>query len=445
MIAAAHQGQRVCTIGQWHLGSVVSACLADIGYQVTGVDPNAERIKKLAHAIPPLFEPELAELLQKNLSAGRLAFTTDLTEAARDAEVVLVTYDTPVDANDKLDLTPITETVHKMAALLKPDALVILQSQIPVGTSRQLIATIERLNPNWTRKLACVPENLRLGNAIQGFLAPQMVVIGADESNTYDQVQRFLRPITTTRTIWVDLNTAEMIKHALNAFFATCVSFANELGTLCDEIGADGLRVAEVMRLDERIGPKALVFPGGPFGGGTLARDLKVLQDIGARTGCDTQLIDAVLNVNEHQKDVVVRRLRKLFGEIRGLQVGVLGLTYKAGTSTLRRSPVLDLINRLIEGGAHVRAYDPKADLSELDYPLQFRVCSSPVEVADGVDALVIATEWPEFKDLDFAALRPRLRRPIILDTKNLLVPEQMTSAGFRYFGIGRGTGLEEG
>lgn len=431
--------QRVCAIGLWHLGAVISACLAEIGHQVTGVDPDAARIRKLSRGEPPLFEPGLEELLTRHVRSGRLTFTTDLAQGVRGADVVTLTFDTPVNANDELDLSPITDTINSIAPHLRPEALVIIQSQIPVGTCRMLQATLQRLNPAWKPKLACVPENLRLGQAIQRFLEPALIVIGADQPETRRAVEQVFAPMATGRRILVDLKTAEMTKHALNAFFATCVSFANEIGTLCDEIGADGFQIAQAMRLDERIGPKALVFPGSPFGGGTLARDLKVLQHVGRSTGTETSLINAVLSVNERQKHLVHQRLMALFGSLKDLEVGVLGLTYKAGTSTLRRSPAIELIGELMSLGTHVRAYDPKADLSELDHAARFRVCATPAEVAEGADALIIATEWPEFKELDFVALRSKVRQPFVLDTKNLLEPARVTAAGFTYFGIGRG------
>lgn len=429
----------VCAIGLWHLGSVVSASLAELGYDVIGVDPDAERVRALGQGVPPLFEPDLERLMRKHVDAGRLRFTAEMGEGVRDADVVLLTFDTPVDEQDELDLTPVTDAVQRMAATLKPNALVVIQSQVPVGTCQQLQAMIQRLNPRWHPQLACVPENLRLGQAIQRFLSPAMLVIGADESATRARVDAFLAGLSTPKRILVDLKTAEMTKHALNAFFATCVSFANELGGLCDEIGADGVRIAEAMRCDERVGPKALIVPGGPFGGGTLARDVTILKRVGKAHAYETFLIDAVLNVNARQKRLVQRRLQRLFGSLQGLTVGVLGLTYKAGTSTLRRSPVIELMNELIAGGAQVKAYDPKADLTELDSAVRFRICPSVNEVAEGTDALIIATEWPEFKELDYAVLRPTVRRPVILDTKNLLVPEQIAQAGFLYVGIGRG------
>ena len=303
----------MCALGVWHLGSVVSACLADLGYRVSGVDSDTHRVEKLNAGIAPIFEPGLEALLRKNLASGRLAYTSDLSEGVRDADCVIFTYDTPVDANDELDLTPIIVAAEEIARYLRQDTLVVVQSQVPVGTCEKLGHLLRRMKPTRAPAIACVPENLRLGEAISRFMEPTMLVIGADETSTLDRADAFLSIVPGAR-LRTNLKTAEMTKHALNAFFATCISFANELGNLCDEIGADGLKVAEAMRLDERIGPRALVRPGAPFGGGTLARDLRILKGVGHAAGYETPLIDAVFRVNEEQKDLVVKRLRQLFG-----------------------------------------------------------------------------------------------------------------------------------
>ena len=435
---SAAQPCTVCVIGLWHLGSVTAACLAKLGYRVIGVDPDAPRVAQLQHGEPPLFEPGLGELLQEQLASGRLTFTTDFPAGVRLADVVVIAYDTPVDAEDEVDLRPVTEAVAAIAPHMKRDALVIVESQVPVGTCESLQAALRRAQPHSAVSVACVPENLRLGQAITRFLHPAMLILGADDPETLHRVDAFLRGIVSPR-VPMSLKTAEMTKHALNAFFATCVSFANEVGALCDQIGADGLTVARVMRLDERIGPQALVIPGSPFGGGTLARDVKALQRMGRSHHRDTPLLDAVVTVNERQKDWVRSWLLAAFGTLEGLTIGVLGLTYKAGTSTLRRSPVLEMIHRLLASGAGVKAYDPKADLSELGAAVPFSVCASPGEVAEGSDALVVATEWPEFRSLEFRQLRGKLRIPLILDPKNCLDPTAVTNAGCRYVGVGRG------
>jgi len=428
----------VCVIGIWHLGAVTSACLAHLGARVIGVEPDAARAAQLAAGVPPLFEPELAPLMRKGIDGGRLRYTADFAAVA-EARYVTLAFDTPVDANDDLDLSPIEAAVDALAPHLRPDATLVVQSQVPVGTCEALAERVQARRPGPKPRIACVPENLRLGQAVPRFLNPAMLVIGADDPDVGDDVDALFAAVPAPR-VRTTLRTAEMTKHALNAFFATCISFANELASLCDEVGADGVRVAEAMRLDERIGPRALVMPGPPFGGGTLARDLRILQGLGRANAQATPLIDSVLGVNEARKDLAVRRLRSALGELGGRRIAVLGLTYKAGTSTLRRSQALDVVGRLQAEGCTVAAYDPKADLSELGAPPTFELCGSAYDAGAGSDAVVLATEWPEFRDLDLSRLRASMRHGVLIDTKNFLEPAAVTAAGFLYLGIGRGT-----
>lgn len=232
-----------------------------------------------------------------------------------------------------------------------------------------------------------------------------------------------------------------MTKHAINVLLATCISFANEIASLCDEVGADALKVAEALGSDERIGQQLPLKPGLAFAGGTLARDLKILQSLGDRFGSETYLIDGVLKVNEQQNKQVLRKLGKIYGSVKNLTIGVLGLTYKAGTSTLRRSAALEIIKDLVDNGATVRAYDPKADLEEIRAHKEFKFCTNPYEVSKDSDALVIVTDWPEFRELDFDFIKSVMRRPVLIDAKNMLDSESLIAEGFVYSGIGRGTG----
>jgi UDPglucose 6-dehydrogenase len=258
------------------------------------------------------------------------------------------------------------------------------------------------------------------------------------------KVRHFLSIIEAPK-LNVNLRTAEMTKHAINAFLATQISFINEVANLCDEVGADALKVAEAMRLDSRIGKNALLRPGFGFSGGTLARDIKVLLNLGRENHYDTHLIEGVLKVNEQQTQMVVRKLRKIHGQTKNLTVGILGLTYKAGTSTLRRSPSIEIIRSLIDSGvANVKAYDPKADLREFPSQDFMQVCSDPYEVARDSDALVFVTDWQEFKQLDFARIKSEMRHPVVVDAQNMLDAELMSEMGFAYVGVGRGQALQQ-
>ncbi len=430
--------EKICIIGIWHLGAVYSACLANLGYDVVGVDKDAKKVKDLIDGIPPLFEPGLEELIKANISRRRLSYTTDLSHAARGADYVLITFDMPVDDNDEVDLSEIFDTAAELAKYLEDNATVIISSQVPIGTCEQIKALIKKEIPSLDFDIACSPENLRLGQAIDVFNNPERIVIGADNPATLDKAERLFAPVGAPM-VRMNLRSAEMTKHALNAFLATSISFANEIANLCDEVGADALKVAEALRTDSRIGTKARLLPGLGFAGGTLARDLKVLKGIGDKTGYETDLINSVLRVNQRQNKLVVRKLKKVYHSLRGLNIAVLGLTYKPGTSTLRRSVALEIISDLTDEGAMIKAYDPKADLNEIKSHREFEFCADPYQAAKGTNAMVIITEWPELRELDFALLKTTMKNPVLIDANNILDADRVINLGFTYFGVGRG------
>jgi len=431
-------GFKICVVGIWHLGSVVSACLADLGYRVIGVDKDPQRVKDLNKGVPPLFEPSLAELITKNLESKRLSYTTELDSALKGAKYVLITSDTHVDAKDEVDLSEIFKTSAELGKYLEDGLTLIVSSQVPVGTCEKMASIISSQRSSLSFGVACVPENLRLGQAIERFRHPEMIVIGSDSIATQANVERLFSVIQAPK-LRVDLKTAEMIKHAINAYLATSISFINEVANLCDEVGADAVKVAEAMRLDSRISHRGPLRPGLGFSGGTLARDLRVLQKLGEKVGYRTHLINSVLKVNQQQNRIVVRKLRRIHGSLQNLTVGILGLTYKAGTSTLRRSMSLEMIRDLTDNGARVKAYDPKADLREVQIDSEFEFCSDPYAVASGCDALVFMTDWPEFKELDFSRIKLLMKKPIVIDAQNMLDTERMIRMGFVYLGVGRG------
>jgi UDPglucose 6-dehydrogenase len=434
----AGKNQKVCVIGIWHLGSVYSTCLADLGYLVVGVDKDLKVVNDLNRGIPPIFEPGLQELLTNNINSGRLSYTTDLSQAAKGSSFVLITFDTPVNEKDEVDLSEIFATAKELAGCVENGSIVIVSSQIPVGTCDQLKLLIKQNNPSLDFDIACSPENLRLGQAIECFKNPQRIVIGADSDPTLDRVEALFEVIAVPK-LRMNLRTAEMTKHALNAFLATSISFANQIANLCDEVGANALKIAAALQSDARIGPNLPLLPGLAFGGGTLARDLKILKKLGENSACETPLINGVLRVNQQQNGLVARKLQKIYGSVKNLTVGILGLTYKAGTSTLRRSAALEIIEDLTNGGAKIKAYDPKADLGEVKLHQEFQFCTDPYEVARGSDALVIVTDWPEFKNLDFDLIKSLMKKPVLIDAKNMLDDEQLIGKGFLYMGVGRG------
>jgi UDPglucose 6-dehydrogenase len=429
---------KIGVLGIWHLGSIYSACLADLGYEVVGWDQDTQKVAELNKGKPPLFEPGLAELLIKNARSGNLAYTTDLGYALKEAKYILITFDTPVDARDEVDLSPIFQIIPELAKRLEKDSTLVVSSQVPIGTCEHIKSMIKQQNPALEFDIAYCPENLRLGQAIQCFINPERIVIGADSSSTLDRVEELLTVIDVPK-VKMDLRSAEMVKHALNTFLGMSISFSNEIANLCDELGADALKVMAALQSDARIGSRLPLQPGLGFAGGTLARDLKILHNLGEKLGCETCLVDAILKVNERQNSMVVKKIEKVYGKVRGLRIGVLGLTYKAGTSTLRRSAALEIIQELTGKGASVKAHDPKALLQEVQEHPEFEFCPDPYEVTKDSDALVIITDWPQFRELDFDLIRSNMRKPVLIDAKNMLHKEGLEERGFIYLGVGRG------
>lgn len=428
----------VAVVGLWHQGVVGAACLADLGYDVLGVDPDANRIEHLNAGQAPLFEPGLNELLQDALRSGRLRFSADMEGGVVGRSYVLIMFDTPVDDNDESDLSGIFSAVRSMAPNLEPDTVILVTAQVPVGTCDDIANVIREVNPSATFGIAYSPENLRLGQAIKLFREPALPVIGSDEEATLDAVERLFSELDAQ---WerVSLRTAEMVKHGLNAFLATSISFGNELGNLCDAVGADGKRLAEILRLEPRIGHKAMLFPGLGFSGGTIARDMQTLRGVGRIHGVPTKFLDGVWEANRTQNGVVLRKLRRQLDDLHGRRIAVLGLTYKPDTSTLRRSASLEIISELHHHGAVIRAHDPKADRAELTQYSGFDFCEDVYDAVKDADAVVVLTAWSEYKDLDFERIRDAMAGPLVVDPNGALDADRLLGLGFTYLDVGRG------
>ena len=432
-------GIRVAVLGIWHLGAVTAACLANLGYAVTGVEQNTSHLGPLMRAVPPVFEPGLGELFHREVASGRLRFTAEVREAVSEAEFVLFGEDIPVDEQDEPDISGVLHTAETIAPYLKPGATIIILSQVPVGTCARIARMVHEAHPRAAIHLAYCPENLRLGEAIDRFLHPDMIVIGVDTPGARARVEEFYRPIDAPKAV-MDIRSAEMTKHALNMLLATAISFGNELGALCEQVEADAPTVIRALRLDRRIGSGLPLDPGAPFSGGTLARDVRVLLRLAGSHGVKVPLIEGVVAVNEAQKVLTLTHLEQALGGLRGTHVGVLGLTYKAGTSTIRRSAAIDLLRALQVRGVSVAAYDPLADLSEAHVLPEFQRVADPYAAACGADALVIMTDWPEFRTLDLGRLRRAMRRGVVIDTRNMLDAVAVAAEGFSYYGVGRRT-----
>ena len=405
---------KVCVAGLWHLGTVTAACLASGGHDVVAWDANAETVERLSRNAPPVSEPGLAELVTRGAAAGRLRFTIDPAEALRDAEIVWIAYDTPVDDDDNADVDFVLRSVESLFPHVADGALVLISSQVPVGSTRAL----EQRAAGRTIPFGYSPENLLLGKAIEAFTKPDRVVAGVRNERDRARVAALLAPFTN-RIEWMTVESAEMTKHALNAFLATSVAFINEIATICEKVGADAKDVERGLKSEPRIGAKAYLGPGGAFAGGTLARDLVFLSTLGREHGVPTNLISGVKASNDAHRGWASRRLRDLLGELAGVRIAVWGLTYKPGTDTLRRSAAIELCRWLAGQGARVAAHDPAVKSIDL---AGVELCDDPLDAVNRASALVVMTEWPDYRNIDGEAIANALAgKRVVLDANRFL------------------------
>jgi UDPglucose 6-dehydrogenase len=428
---------KVCVLGLWHLGTVTAACLASGGHEVVGLDFDPETVRQLKAGKPPLFEPGLEELIRKEMAGGRLGFSTDAPEALRNAEILWVAYDTPVDEEDRADVEFVVNQTTRVFPHLSPGTLVFISSQLPVGTTRRLAMAFLEGYPEKRVTFGYSPENLRLGKAIQAFTQPDRVVVGISPVADRGPIEKLLKPFTENID-WMSVESAEMTKHALNAFLATSVAFVNEIACLCERVGADAKEVERGLKSDLRIGPRAYLSPGSAFAGGTLARDLRFLTQIGGVHQSPVLLLSSVLDSNEAHKLWTGRALKSLLGPLRGRKVAVWGLAYKAGTDTLRRSAAVELCEWLFREGAEVQAHDPAVrDLSPA-LADKITLSLSPLASLGGAAALVVATEWPEFRQVSGDSVFQLMGTPLVIDPNRFLASTLGADPRVRYYTVGK-------
>jgi UDPglucose 6-dehydrogenase len=427
----------IAVLGLWHQASVLAACFADMGHRVRGAGGDAGSVGELNAGRPPVREPKLPAMMRRNLRAGRLMYTTNYADALAGAEYVFLAVDTPVDAGDHPDLTPVLEEARRAAHAMSGDMILCVTAQVPVGTCAVIQDLVERHRPG-ACDVVYVPEFLRLGRAVDTFRKADRFVIGAGGPATAKRVAALFAPLRRPIVV-MSVRSAEMTKHASNAYLAASISFVNEIADLCDELGADIRDVVRGMRLDRRIGPYAFLTPGLGFAGGTLGREIRTLQQLAERHAGRTPLMDAVMAVNRGRVRVVRDRLARAYGSLDGLRVGLLGLTYKSGTSTLRRSIALEIATGLVEEKVDVRVFDPYANLAEVRPVPGLSVSEDGYAAAEVADALILLTDWEGWRRLDFARIKQCMRRPLVIDIPNLLDPQEMRALGFAYSGIGRG------
>jgi len=427
----------VCVSGLWHLGTVTAACIASAGHEVTGIDADPVVVDRLARGIPPLLEPGLESLVKDGIAAGTLRFSHDPAAAVPGADVVWITNDTPVDEEDRADVKSVVQATADLFPHIRDGALVLISSQVPVGTTSRLQQQFDRGAEGRHVRFAYSPENLRLGTAIRVFTRPDRVVVGTQSTEDRAIIASLLQPFTEAIE-WMSVESAELTKHALNGFLATSVAFINEVAALCEQVGADAAEVERGLKSDSRIGPGAYLSAGSAFAGGTLARDVRFLSQLGDEHQIPTHLLTAVRTSNDAHRQWAQRRLIELLGDIAGRTIAVWGLTYKPGTDTLRRSSAIELCEWLKSRGATVQAHDPAVRRLPAGLAAAVRLTADPLEAAERASAMVVATPWPEYRAVDAADLRRRMSGTLVLDSSGYLASTLGRHPDLRYVRVGR-------
>jgi UDPglucose 6-dehydrogenase len=430
--------KNICVIGVGYVGLVTGTCFADLGNKITALDINEERIVNLRKGILPIYEPGLEELVKRNVAAGRLLFTTSYPEALAGAEFAFIAVGTPEGVDGEADLQYVRAAAEAIAQHMTGPLVIVNKSTVPVGTGDWVADIVRAKQPRPIPfSVVSCPEFLREGSAIADFMSPHRTVLGSLDREAADKVAQLhlsLRaPIMVT-----DLRTAEMIKYASNAFLATKISFINEIANVCEALGADVKEVAAGMGYDARIG-KQFLDAGLGYGGSCFPKDVKALAHMANVQGKHPQLLQAVMDINADQRQLVVNRVHDLLGGLQGRVIGLLGLAFKPNTDDMRDAPAIEIAQRLQAGGAQVKGYDPVAMSVAGKMMPGVQLCEDAYEAARGADALVVCTEWNEFKQLDLARVKAAMKQPVLVDGRNLYDPQQMGRLGFHYRGVGRG------
>jgi UDPglucose 6-dehydrogenase len=434
----------VCVIGSGYVGLVTGACFAEFGVQVRCADNDAEKVARLQQGEVPIYEPGLDEIVERNLRQGRLSFTTDTTEAVRHSLVVFIAVPTPPLPDGSTDLSAVEAVAREIGRTMDGYKVLVTKSTVPVGTGDKVRGWVNEELAKTGRaagfSVASNPEFLREGAAIGDFMRPDRVVIGTDDEQATAILKDLYRPLYLIETpvVITDLRTAELAKYAANAFLATKISFINEVANLCERVGADVHSIARAMGLDRRIGPKFL-HAGPGFGGSCFPKDTRSVAHFARSAGEPFEIVEAVMRVNDRQRERMVDKIvEALDGELRDRTIGVLGLSFKPETDDMREAPSVDIIQALLERGAHVRAYDPQAMPHAAKVLPAIVPCKDAYGACEDADALVIITEWNQFRMLDLRRAKELLRQPLIVDLRNIYEPASMRAAGFRYICVGR-------
>jgi UDPglucose 6-dehydrogenase len=428
---------RVAVIGAGYVGLTTAACFADLGNDVIVVDINADKIDQLQRGEVPFFEPGLSELVERNFKAGRLTFTTAYEDAVPGAEYAIIAVSTPEGEGGEADLSYVEAAARAIAESMDGPLVVVNKSTVPPLTGDMVSRVLSKHNTTHKAGVVSNPEFLREGSAIQDFMRPDRVVIGSHDQAAAEKVAKLYEPLEAPILVTPNIYTAEMVKYASNAFLATRISFINEIARICERVEADAKLVAEGMGLDKRIGP-AYLDAGIGYGGSCFPKDVKALAALAERFNYHPELLNAVMDINNDQRMLVIDKLRECLEELQDRVIGLLGLAFKPNTDDLREAPAIHIGRVLLAAGANVRAYDPAAmDRARVLLP-GLEYARDAYAVADGADAVVLITEWNEFRRLDLTRVKESMRQPILIDGRNIYDPAAMRALGFTYRGIGR-------
>ena len=431
---------RIAMIGTGYVGLVSGACFSEFGHDVVCVDKDSEKIAALRAGRIPIYEPGLDDVVAVNVQAGRLSFSASTAEAVRGADAVFIAVGTPSRRGDgHADLSYVYAAAEEIAGSLDGYTVVVTKSTVPVGTSREVEAIISRARPDAAFDVASNPEFLREGSAIEDFRRPDRVVVGCDSDRARQVMREIYRPLYLNETpmVFTSRESSELIKYAANAFLATKITFINEMADLCEKVGADVQDVARGVGLDGRIGNKFL-HAGPGFGGSCFPKDTLALRKTAQDNGAPTRIVEAVVDVNEARKRAMAQKIERAFGGVKGKTVAVLGLTFKPNTDDMRDAPSLVIVPHLHDKGAKVHAFDPEGAHEARRLLGNIELFKDAYGALEGADGVVILTEWNQFRALDLARVKSLLKRPLMVDLRNIYRPEQMAEAGFTYISVGR-------
>lgn len=430
--------KNICVVGAGYVGLTTGACFADLGNKVVLLDVDETRIKNLTNGFMPIYEPGLEEIVKRNVKFGRLRFTTSYAESLKDADFAFIAVGTPGRVDGAADLQYVRSAAKMIAKHLSHPLIIINKSTVPVGVGDWVADIINEYKTNNVYfAVVSNPEFLREGAAIYDFQNCDRVVLGSRDPEAANRVAELYLPLRTKIMI-TDLRTAELIKYASNAFLATKISFINEMAAICEKLGADVKEVAEGMGLDKRIG-RAFLDAGIGYGGSCFPKDVKALEHMAEKAGCHPQLLRAVMEINTDQRRQVVQKLRDVLGDLHGKCIGLLGLAFKPNTDDMREAASIDIARMLQAEGVMVKGYDPVAMTVAAKVMPDVILCEDPYELAVKCDAVVVVTEWNEFKHIDLVRMKETMKKPVVIDGRNIYDPEKMDELGFIYRGMGRG------